>query len=60
MHPATEALQQLSAHRFPKPLRPLTGLVALAARDATRPKLEAEATPGRSWALIRHRMTGKF
>ena len=60
MQSATDELQQLSAHRFAKRLRPLTGLAALAARDATRPKLEPEATPGRSWTLIRHRMTGKI
>jgi hypothetical protein len=54
-------LQQLSTHRFPKRLRPLTGLAALAARDARRsPPFEPEATPGRSWALIRHRLTGKI
>lgn len=60
MHAATDELRQLSAHRFPKRLRPLTGLAALAARDARRPKVEAEATPGRSCALIRHRMTGRI
>ena len=53
-------LQRPSAHRFPKKLRPLTALAALAARDARRPSpFEPEATPGRSWALIRHRLTGK-
>ena len=46
--------------RFPKGLRPLTALAALAARDARRPQLEPEATPGRSWTLIRHRLTGKI
>ena len=60
VQPAPDELQELSAHRFAKPLRPLTGLAALAARDARRPQLEAEATPGRSWALIRHRVTGKL
>ncbi len=59
MQPATDELRQLSAHRFPKRLRPLTGLTALAARDRRRSRPEPEATPGRSWALIRHRMTGK-
>ena len=58
--PATDELRQLSGHRFPKRLRPLTGLAALAARDATRPQPEPEGTPGRSWTLIRHRVTGKI
>jgi phytoene synthase len=44
---------------FPPPLRPLTGLASLARRDLKRETYEAEATPGRSWALIRHRMTGR-
>jgi phytoene synthase len=57
---ATGELQRLSAHRFPKKLRPLTSLAALAARDARRPPpFEPEATPGRSWTLIRHRLNGK-
>ncbi len=60
IRPATDELRQLSRHRFPKRLRPLTGLAALAARDAMRSQLEPEATPGRSWVLIRHRMTGKI
>ena len=57
---ATGDLQRLSGHRFLKKLRPLTALAALAARDARRsPPFEPETTPGRSWALIRHRLTGK-
>ena len=60
MQPATEELQQLSRHRFPKRLRPLTALAALAARDARGRQSEPEATPGRSWALIHHRLTGKI
>ena len=56
-----EEMHQLSRHRFPRPLRPLTALAALGARDARRRlPLEPEATPGRSWALIRHRLTGKI
>lgn len=44
----------------PRPVRPVTLLDALGARDAVRfwPP-EAEATPGRSWSLIRHRLTGR-
>jgi phytoene synthase len=45
--------------RFPPKLRPLTGLASLARRDLGRHTLEPEATPGRSWALIRHRLTGQ-
>jgi phytoene synthase len=43
-----------------KPLRPLTGLAALAARDLCRGRdLEPEATPARAWILLRHRLTGR-
>lgn len=55
-----DELHQLAGHRFPRALRPLTALAALAARDARRAGDEAEATPGRSWALIRHRITGRI
>ena len=57
----SDDLKQLSARRVPKRLRPLTALAALAARDLRHPsRLEPETTPGRSWALIRHRMTGRI
>ena len=39
-----------------RPARPLTALSALAARGS----LEPEATPGRAWALLRHRLTGRI
>lgn len=47
---------------IPRRARPLTGLAALAARDLRLggPPFEPEATPGRSWALIRHRISGKY
>ena len=45
--------------RFPPKLRPLTGLASLARRDLQRGLNEPEATPGRSWALMRHRVTGR-
>ena len=48
------------AARFPPKLRPLTGLASLARRDLLRDSMEPEATPGRSWALMRHWMTGKI
>ena len=51
--------------RIPPSLRPLTGLASLARRDLARRDLgrdaiEPEATPGRSWTLIRHRLTGRL
>lgn len=55
-----DELHQLAGHRFAPKLRPLTALAALAARDAKRLDVEQEATPGRSWALIQHRITGRI
>ena len=47
--------------RITRPLRPLTALAALAARDQRRGwPLEAEATPQRSWTILRHRLTGRL
>jgi phytoene synthase len=46
--------------RFPSKLRPLSGLASLARRDLGRDTIEPEATPGRSWTLIRHRLTGRL
>lgn len=43
--------------RIASRFRPLSGLAALAKRDLGR--REAEATPGRAWTLLRHRLTGK-
>ena len=61
LHWPMEELHQLYRHRFPRRLRPLTALARLAARDARQsPRVEAEGTPGRSWALMRHRITGKI
>lgn len=53
-------LKKLHATTAPRPLRPVTMLDALGRRDAERfwPP-EPEATPGRSWTLIRHRLTGR-
>lgn len=44
--------------RISRPLRPLTGLVVLASRDLDR--REPEGTPGRAWALLKHRLTGRI
>jgi phytoene synthase len=43
---------------IPKKFRPLTGMAALALRDLQR--AEPEATPGRAFALLRHRWTGRI
>jgi len=47
---------------FAAPLRPITALAALAARDTNRggPPFEPPATPGRAWTLLRHRLTGRI
>jgi 15-cis-phytoene synthase len=47
---------------IPRPARPLTALAALAVRDLRRggPPFEREATPGRAWAVMYHRLTGRF
>jgi phytoene synthase len=47
--------------RFPRQARPLTALGALARRDSARfdrHGWEAEATPGRSLTILRHRLSG--
>jgi len=46
------------SNRVPPPLRRITGLAALARRDLHDP--EPEATPGRAWTLLRHRLTGRI
>lgn len=59
-HWPMDELCPLAGHRFPKRLRPLTALAALAARDSRRADLEPEGTPGRALALITHRITGRL
>lgn len=50
----------LRGRRFPRALRPLTGLSRLAARDlAFNGEIEPEATPGRALQLLRHRLSGR-
>ena len=57
-HALTRVLKQA---RVPKPLRPLSMLGVLAIRDAERGEpFEAEGSPGRAAALIRHRLTGRL
>ena len=51
-----------SKTRVPRRSRPLTAFEVLARRDMRSggPPFEPEATPGRSWTLIRHRLTGRI
>ena len=48
--------------KIPGPARPLTTLAALAARDLRNggPPFEPEATPGRAWTILKHRLTGRI
>jgi hypothetical protein len=61
-----EAFRQSFRSRFPplhipRPLRPLTALARLAARDLGRGEpFEPEATPGRALALLAHRWSGRI
>ncbi|WP_265562829.1 squalene/phytoene synthase family protein [Sphingomicrobium arenosum] len=57
--PTAHALMRdLKGHRFPVKLRPLTLLARLAARDFLRREPEPEATPGRAFAMLSHRLSG--
>ncbi len=59
-HWPMEEMHQLYRHRFSRLLRPLTGLARLASRDARqRPTKEPQATPGRAFALLSHRLSGR-
>jgi len=51
-----------SKSRAPRRARPLTAFGALARRDMRSggPPFEPEATPRRAWALLRHRLTGRY
>jgi len=61
IHWPMDELYELSTHPFPKVLRPLTALAALAARDAKRgTHVEPEATPSRAMALFLHRLSGRL
>ncbi|GAA4014805.1 hypothetical protein GCM10022280_11680 [Sphingomonas swuensis] len=53
-------LKPVRLERAAPRLRPVTALDALGARDQRRGwPPEPEATPGRSWALLKHRLTGR-
>ena len=57
------AVRPLETHvQVPREARPLTMFAALARRDLRRggPPFEPEGTPGRAWALLRHRLTGRL
>lgn len=54
-------LVDIHGHRFAIGVRSLSGLARLAARDLERfPAIEPEATPGRAFVLLRHRLTGRI
>jgi phytoene synthase len=58
-HYPTEEMHLLARYRFPRPLRSLTALARLAARDVRQARaFEPEATPGRAAALLSHRLFG--
>ena len=51
----------LAGVRFPGPLRPLSMLAALAARDCRRGEpFEREGSPARAAAMLRHRFSGRI
>jgi phytoene synthase len=53
--------KRLAGMRFGKALRPLSTLAALAVRDIARGEpFEAEGTPRRLAAMLRHRLTGRL
>jgi phytoene synthase len=53
--------RKLGGEKFVTTLRPLSALAALAIRDCRRGEpFEAEGTPGRAAAMVRHRFTGRL
>ena len=51
----------LARARFPRGLRPISMLAALAARDLHRAEpFEAEGSPARAASLLRHALTGRL
>ena len=52
---------EITPIRFPRKIRPLTGLARLAVRDLRHGEpFEPEATPGRAAALFAHRWSGRI
>jgi phytoene synthase len=61
IHQARTFAKGLAGVRFPGPLRPLSMLAALAARDCRRGEpFEREGTPARVAAMLRHRFSGRL
>jgi phytoene synthase len=59
MTAAADPARRLATHRFPRPLRMLTALARLAARDlASGEPFEPEGTPPRLAAMLRHHWSG--
>jgi phytoene synthase len=56
-----EAAARRTAWRWPRPLRPLGMLAALADRDIDLgpARMERRGAPGRMWRMARHRLTGR-
>ena len=53
--------QSLGSQRFPRPLRPLTALARLSARDLKHGEpFEPEGSPPRLASMLRHRLTGRI
>ena len=53
--------RRLGGEKFVTTLRPLSALAALAIRDCRRGEpFEAEGTPGRAAAMLRHRFSGRL
>jgi phytoene synthase len=59
---ATAKEEKAAPRAYPRAVRPITALAVLAARDVKRggPPFEVEATPGRAFALLFHRWTGRL
>jgi phytoene synthase len=61
MHQARSFAVRLGGARFPRQLRSLTGLAALAIRDCRRGEpFETEGNPARAAAMLRHRLSGRL
>ena len=61
MRQARSFAQRLGGKKYPRAVRPLTGLAALAIRDCRRREpLEAEGVPARVAAMLRHRLSGRL
>jgi phytoene synthase len=58
---ARKFARPLGRSRFPRPLRSLSMLTALAIRDCRRGEpFEPEGTPGRALTMLRHRIGGRL